>query len=77
VVSGYRKSADDPAAGIEEAAVVATETILQTKLHHPTSPVDLVLRTQLIARLLTLVSASAGHGGRQGQEPLRVAAAVR
>ena len=69
VVSGYRKSMDDPAQAVEEAAVVTAGQILQTKLYHPASPVDLVPRTKLIARLeaerarpLTLVSASAGYG---------------
>ncbi|MGB5717818.1 MAG: response regulator, partial [Gammaproteobacteria bacterium] len=69
VVSGYRKSMDVPAAAVEEDTVVSVEHILQTKLHHPVLPVDLVPRTKLIARLeaerarpLTLVSASAGYG---------------
>ncbi len=69
VVSGYRKSMDDPAAAVEEDTVVSAEPIQQTKLHHPALPVDLVPRTKLIARLeaerarpLTLVSAAAGYG---------------
>ena len=69
VVSGYRKSMDDPALAFEEDTVVSVEHILQTKLHHPALPVDLVPHTKLIARLeaerarpLTLVSASAGYG---------------
>lgn len=39
---------DDPALAVEEDTVVSAEPILQTKLHHPASPVDLVPRTHLL-----------------------------
>jgi ATP/maltotriose-dependent transcriptional regulator MalT/ActR/RegA family two-component response regulator len=60
VVSGYRES-------VEGAA--RSPFILQTKLHRPTLPTDLVVRTAVLERLdagrdlpLTLVSAPAGYG---------------
>jgi ATP/maltotriose-dependent transcriptional regulator MalT/ActR/RegA family two-component response regulator len=60
VVSGYRASVH---------ASAAAPFILQTKLHRPALPVDLVPRTQALERLesgrtlpLTLVSAPAGYG---------------
>ncbi len=60
VVSGYRQSVEGAAPG---------PFILQTKLHRPTLPGDVVSRTSVLDRLdagrdfpLTLVSAPAGYG---------------
>jgi LuxR family maltose regulon positive regulatory protein len=64
VISEYRKPTDETP---EDKA--ATESILQTKLHRPSPPADLVTRTRVLERLeagrvrpLTLVSAPAGYG---------------
>jgi len=64
VVSGHREPTDEAP---EESA--AAESILQTKLHRPPTPPDLVPRTGLLEQLeagrvrpLTLVSAPAGYG---------------
>jgi DNA-binding NarL/FixJ family response regulator len=64
VVSGYREPTDEAP---DDSA--AAESILQTKLHRPSSPADLVPRTRVLERLeagrvrpLTLVSAPAGYG---------------
>jgi len=61
VVSGYRESVQGTGS--------VPPFILQTKLHRPTLPVDLVPRTKVLERLeegralpLTLVSAPAGYG---------------
>jgi DNA-binding NarL/FixJ family response regulator len=72
VISGYRKPAAEATA--PEATAVPEEnaaagSLLQTKLHRPAPPGDLVPRTRLLERLeagrvrpLTLVSAPAGYG---------------
>jgi LuxR family maltose regulon positive regulatory protein len=64
VVSGYREPTDEAP---EDSA--ASDPILQTKLHRPSPPPDLVPRTRVLERLeagrvrpLTLVSAPAGYG---------------
>ena len=73
VVAGYHKPADESATAASEetaeTAVISAEPVLQTKLHPPVQPVDLVPRANLIERLeaerarpLTLVSAPAGYG---------------
>lgn len=73
VVASYHTSADEPATAASEetakTALMSAGPILQTKLHPPVLPADLVPRTNLIERLeagrarpLTLVSAPAGYG---------------
>jgi len=70
VVSGYRKLEEEPAKAIsEESDQAGVVDVLQTKLHRPALPNDVVPRTTLLERLetgrtrpLTLVAAGAGYG---------------
>ena len=73
VVAGNHTSTDEPATAASEetaeTALMSAEPVLQTKLHAPVLPLDLVPRRNLIERLeaerarpLTLVSAPAGYG---------------
>ena len=70
VITGYRKSDDETVLAQTADNVDASDvSILQTKLHRPAIPPDLVPRARLLQRLdygrvqpLTLVAAPAGYG---------------